>query len=72
MTITSEFGAAVKAMRIARGLTQRELADLAGMNREHVAEIEAGRWASIKDASAEKLSKALRCKVTVLLEKNSK
>src|SRR5437899_7206027 len=38
------FAAAVRKMRIARGLTQGQLADAAGVSRPYLIRIEAGHW----------------------------
>ena len=40
----SEFGSRLKALRKAANWTQRELAERAGITREHVAALECGRY----------------------------
>jgi transcriptional regulator with XRE-family HTH domain len=39
----SDFGAALKAARLAAGLTQQEVADVFGATRSYVSRVEAGR-----------------------------
>lgn len=64
--ITSQFGIAVRARRGRLGITQTELAKLAGLNRSYLSELERG-LVSISLERAEKLAKALDCKLRDLL-----
>ena len=73
MTITKEFGKAVKRRRTELNMTQSELAERAGIARETVAVIENGtKKQAVKNTTAEAIAKALRSRVAVLLEDSSK
>jgi DNA-binding XRE family transcriptional regulator len=63
---TSQFGRAVRARREQLGITQTELAKLAGLNRSYLSELERG-LVSISLERAEKLAKALNCTLRDLL-----
>lgn len=43
----ADFGLAIAGVRLSRGLTQSELAVRAGLSREYIAKIEAGRTVSL-------------------------
>ncbi len=55
--LSDRFGAAVRHLRAARGWSQEHLADLAGLNRSYLGEIERG-VATPSIASAAKLAAA--------------
>jgi transcriptional regulator with XRE-family HTH domain len=57
----------LKRLREARGMTQQELADKAGISREHLARLEGARHDPTLGL-LERLAKALRVKVARLLE----
>ena len=40
---TDELGRLLRSLRIERGITQRELADVAGVGRQRISEIESGK-----------------------------
>jgi transcriptional regulator with XRE-family HTH domain len=59
MSEPSKLGRLLKACRLARGLTQREAAQRAGMHQSHVAEIESGAIPDPRFTSVKKLLNAL-------------
>ncbi len=61
------FGNRVREYRHRSGLTQQELADLAGLHRSYIGEIELGRRNITLD-NATKIAKALNVSLTTLLE----
>jgi len=64
---TARFGAALREKRLNIGMTQSELAQLTGLNRSYISEIESGRE-SISIDRAEKLAKAVNCSLSDLLK----
>ena len=68
MTITKKFGFAVREKRESKGISQEQLAEMAGISRESIVLIEGGtRNKSIKNKTAESIAKALNCSLSVLL-----
>lgn len=59
MTTTPQFGARLKELREAAGLTQKALADASGLNRVTLAHYERGQPADLKVSTLEKLAAAL-------------
>jgi len=64
---TARFGAALREKRLSIRMTQSELAQLTGLNRSYISEIESGRE-SISLDRAEKLAKAVNCSLSDLLK----
>jgi transcriptional regulator with XRE-family HTH domain len=56
----------LKAIRITRGLTQKQVADLCGMHRNSILNIENGKTREITEANAVALSKVLRIRTEEL------
>ena len=63
-----EFGEKVRALRVARGMSQEALADAAGLHRTHVSLIERGRR-SVRLETVERLAIALRVQPARLMPK---
>ena len=66
MLITKKFGQSVRVARKEANLTQEEFADLAGINRSHMGQIERG-YKSPSLATIDLIAKALNCSVVQLL-----
>jgi len=64
---TARFGAAVKEKRKLLGMTQAELAEITGLSRSYISEVECGRE-SISLERAEKLAKAVNSRLSELLK----
>lgn len=62
----------LKDYRARRGLTQKELADKAGINRSYLASLESGIQSNTSIRTVEKLAKALDVTVVDLLKPISK
>ena len=62
-----QMGRRLKALREARDLSRAELAERAGISREYVRLLEAGRYDPTV-GTLQKLAKALRVKLAALLE----
>ncbi len=60
-------GKRVREARIARGLTQQELANLCCLNRSYISEVEAGKR-NITISNAEKIALALQIDLVDLLK----
>ncbi|WP_099592626.1 helix-turn-helix domain-containing protein [Stenotrophomonas maltophilia] len=60
------FGAAVRALRIERGIAQESLAHLAGVERSHMGKIERGEHMPTR-AIIFKIAGALECSTAVLM-----
>ena len=58
---------ALKSLRQSRGLTQVQLAELAGLTPEHLSNVERGRYIP-KVTTLQRLAKALRVHAAVLLD----
>ena len=54
-------------LRMAKGLTQQQLADLAGVNKQNIFNIETGRHQPRKDM-CEKIASVLDCKLYEIIE----
>jgi ribosome-binding protein aMBF1 (putative translation factor) len=66
-TVTIRFGAALRDKRRALGLTQSDLAELTGMSRSYISEIEGGHE-NISIERAEKLAKAVESSLAELIK----
>lgn len=64
---TARFGSALREKRLRLGLTQSDLAQLTGLNRSYISEIESGRE-SISLDRADKLAKAVGSSLSDLLK----
>jgi DNA-binding XRE family transcriptional regulator len=64
--VTARFGTALKEKRQSLGMTQVELAKIAGLSRSYVSEVECGRE-GISLERAEKLAKAVDSRLSELL-----
>ena len=62
------FGAAVRALRLERGVAQESLAHLAGIERSHMGKVERGEHMPTL-AIIFKIADALECSTTVLMSK---
>lgn len=67
MAPIERMAAKIRKLREARGLTQGELAEKAGVTREYVARLEAGRY-DPSLSTIERLAKALKVKPAELLK----
>lgn len=56
----------LKTMRVAKGLTQEELAKRANVSRTVISFIENGKWENIKLSTLEKIAAEFNCKVQAL------
>ena len=65
--IRERFGFAVKARREELGLTQEDLAELAGIHRTYVSDIERGSR-NVALVNIERLAKALKMSISALFE----
>lgn len=68
--LVREFGAAVRRLREARGWSQEQLAEHAGLNRSYVGEVERGS-AIASIVTVEKLARALQVPIEHLLNPSS-
>lgn len=64
--MASQFGLAIRIKRQKMGITQTELAKLAGINRSYLSELEQGK-AGISLERAERLAKTLNCELRELI-----
>jgi len=64
--IAFQFGRALRTKRLQLGLTQQNLADVSGLNRSYISEVECGR-VSISLARAERLANAVGSTLVDLL-----
>ena len=67
MAPIERMAAQIRKLREARGLTQSELAEKAGVTREYIARLEAGRY-DPSLSTIERLAKALKVKPAALLK----
>jgi transcriptional regulator with XRE-family HTH domain len=72
MTAVTPIRIRLKEVRESRGLTQAQLAELAGVGRQAISSIENGHTASIAFDVLEKLATALGVNAAVLIEHESK
>ena len=63
-----EFGKRVREVRVKRGLTQEELASIAGVHRTYIGFIERGE-VNLTLINLQKIARALNVKASELLEK---
>ncbi len=61
-------GTRLRELRVAKGLTQEELADRAGLHRVHVTQLEGGRYQSPRLDTLGRLAKALGVSLGRLLD----
>ena len=66
MNILQKFGLEVKKLRSSIGITQEELAELSGLSRQYIGDVERGTR-NISLINIEKLSKALNIPLSQLL-----
>lgn len=69
LQISNLFGKRVREQRIALGLTQQELADLAELHRSYIGEVELGRR-NVTLKTAARIARALQVDITILLEQD--
>jgi transcriptional regulator with XRE-family HTH domain len=62
----SRVGARIRALRVKRGLTQSALAQKAGISREYLTRLEAGRY-DPKIGVIDRIAKALKTPITALV-----
>lgn len=67
MTILQEFGLRMKELRSAKGITQEELAGLAGLTRQYLGDVERGTR-NISLVNIEKIATALETTLSELLK----
>lgn len=67
MSITKHFGETVRSTRKALNVSQEELADMAGINRSHMGQIERGTKSAGLTTIA-RIAKALDCSPAQLLD----
>jgi len=66
MTILQKFGSRIKELRSAKGITQEGLAELAGLSRQYVGDVERGTR-NISLVNIEKIATALKITLPELL-----
>jgi len=66
MTILQKFGSRVKELRSVRGITQENLAELAGLSRQYIGDVERGTR-NISLVNIEKIAAALDVTLPELL-----
>lgn len=62
--IREHIGAELRALRLEKGLTTRELAELTGLGQSHIVRIEAGKYA-VRIDTVETIARALGAKLTI-------
>jgi len=67
MTILQKFGLRIKELRTAKGITQEDLAELAGLSRQYVGDVERGAR-NISLVNIEKIATALKITLSELLK----
>ncbi|MCK4291871.1 MAG: helix-turn-helix transcriptional regulator [Planctomycetes bacterium] len=67
MAILQEFGLRMKELRSAKGITQEELAGLAGLSRQYLGDVERGTR-NISLVNIEKIATALQTTLSELLK----
>lgn len=67
MTILQKFGLRIKELRSAKGITQEDLAELAGLSRQYVGDVERGAR-NISLVNIEKIATALKITLSELLK----
>ena len=60
-------GGRIAALRKARGMTQQQLADMAGLAQQNLARVETGRYSSRLDTLSA-IAEALGCKVSFVIK----
>jgi transcriptional regulator with XRE-family HTH domain len=60
-------GGKIAALRKARGMTQQQLADMAGLAQQNLARVETGRYSSRLDTLAA-IAEALGCQVEFIIK----
>ena len=64
MSIREKIGAELRALREAKGLTTRELAELAGLDHSHIAKIERGTY-NLRIDTLDKVASALGAEIKI-------
>jgi transcriptional regulator with XRE-family HTH domain len=67
MTILQKFGLHVRELRSAEGITQEALAELTGLSRQYIGDVERGTR-NISLVNMEKIAKALKLTLSELLK----
>ena len=67
MTILQKFGSRVREIRSAKGLTQEDLAELTGLSRQYIGDVERGTR-NISLINIEKIATALKLTLSELLK----
>jgi len=67
MTILQKFGLRIKELRSAKGITQEDLAELSGLSRQYVGDVERGTR-NISLVNIEKIATALEITLSELLK----
>ena len=69
MNLSVRFGGRIRKMRKMLNISQEELADLSGLNRSHMGEIERGQ-ASPTLITIDRIAAALNCSIAQLMDDN--
>lgn len=64
MNIRETIGAELRALRLSKGLTTRELAEVVGIDHSHIVRIESGKY-NVKIDTVEALAAALDAGLTI-------
>ena len=67
MTILQKFGLRIKELRSTKGITQEDLAELSGLSRQYVGDVERGNR-NISLVNIEKIATALEITLSELLK----
>jgi transcriptional regulator with XRE-family HTH domain len=67
MTILQKFGSRIKELRSAKGITQEELAELSGLSRQYIGDVERGTR-NISLVNIHKIANALETTLSKLLD----
>ena len=64
MNIREKIGAELRALRLSKGLTTRELAEVVGMDHSHIVRIESGKY-NVRIDTVDALTAALDAEITL-------
>ncbi len=67
MTILQKFGSRIKQFRSTKGITQEKLAELSGLSRQYIGDVERG-IRNISLVNIQKIANALEIKLSKLLD----
>jgi transcriptional regulator with XRE-family HTH domain len=67
MTILQKFGSRIKQFRSIKGITQEKLAELSGLSRQYIGDVERG-VRNISLVNIQKIANALEIKLSKLLD----